>query len=101
MSDEWKQCIRLMPPSGMELKQAQVTGNAPDHVTVEVIWEPAGKAGSAPVKRDTPQTVSPGETVPACPECGSPMRLREKKDGTGKFYGCSTFPKCKGLRPVK
>jgi ssDNA-binding Zn-finger/Zn-ribbon topoisomerase 1 len=37
-----------------------------------------------------------------CGECGSPMVLREtkrfpQKDGTpGKFYGCSTFPACRG-----
>jgi len=29
-----------------------------------------------------------------CPDCGAPMRLRDGKKG--KFYGCSTYPKCKG-----
>ena len=35
-----------------------------------------------------------------CPKCGSPMVLREAKNGqnTGKqFLGCSRYPKCKGV----
>jgi len=31
-----------------------------------------------------------------CPECGSPMVLRNGR--YGKFYGCSRFPYCKGTR---
>jgi len=32
--------------------------------------------------------------TPKCPLCGADMVLREGYKG--KFYGCSTFPKCKG-----
>ena len=28
-----------------------------------------------------------------CPECGSPVNLKEGKHGL--FYGCSKFPKCR------
>jgi ssDNA-binding Zn-finger/Zn-ribbon topoisomerase 1 len=28
-----------------------------------------------------------------CPDCGSPMRLRDSR--FGKFYGCVRFPACK------
>ncbi|MFC1890745.1 topoisomerase DNA-binding C4 zinc finger domain-containing protein, partial [Thermodesulfobacteriota bacterium] len=31
-----------------------------------------------------------------CPRCNSPMVL--KKGRYGKFYGCSTYPKCRGTR---
>ncbi|MCE5300503.1 MAG: topoisomerase DNA-binding C4 zinc finger domain-containing protein [Spirochaetia bacterium] len=34
--------------------------------------------------------------APKCPQCGSEMKLRE--GSRGKFYGCSTFPKCKGTK---
>ena len=37
-----------------------------------------------------------------CPLCGSAMVLRTAKKGPtagSLFYGCSTFPKCKGTRP--
>lgn len=35
-----------------------------------------------------------------CPKCGSDMVLRETKKGENKgkaFWGCSTFPKCRGM----
>lgn len=38
---------------------------------------------------------------PSCPVCSSAMVLRQAKRGsnTGKsFWGCSTFPQCKGTR---
>jgi four helix bundle suffix protein len=34
---------------------------------------------------------------PACPLCEKPMRLRQS--AKGEFWGCSTYPECKGLRP--
>jgi hypothetical protein len=44
------------------------------------------------------------QVVPVCPKCGAPMVLRTvKKEGEhqGKqFYGCSTFPKCRGILPL-
>jgi restriction system protein len=39
------------------------------------------------------------EVLPACPRCGAPMVLRTAKKGANagrQFYGCSTFPKCRG-----
>lgn len=33
------------------------------------------------------------KTEKICPECGSPLLLRENK--YGKFYACSNYPKCK------
>ncbi|RME47503.1 MAG: DUF2726 domain-containing protein [Caldilineae bacterium] len=41
--------------------------------------------------------------VPSCPKCGSPMVIRTVKKGQhqGKqFYGCSNFPKCRGVLPL-
>ena len=35
--------------------------------------------------------------VPGCPRCGRPMVVRTGP--TGRFYGCSQFPKCRGTRP--
>jgi DNA topoisomerase-1 len=36
--------------------------------------------------------------APACPKCGAPM---VKRSGPrGKFWGCSTFPKCTGTRSL-
>lgn len=36
--------------------------------------------------------------APVCPKCNSPMVKR--KGPRGEFWGCSTFPKCKGTRPL-
>ena len=38
---------------------------------------------------------------PSCPKCGNKMILREAKIGANKgnkFWGCSMYPKCKGIR---
>jgi ATP-dependent DNA helicase RecQ len=37
---------------------------------------------------------------PACPICGAPMVLKVARSGAnagGKFWGCSKYPKCKGI----
>jgi four helix bundle suffix protein len=36
--------------------------------------------------------------APDCPQCGKPMRRR--KSAKGDFWGCATFPDCKGTRPA-
>jgi len=39
----------------------------------------------------------------SCPKCGSPMVLRESKNGAKsgeKFLGCSRFPKCRGTSAI-
>ena len=38
-----------------------------------------------------------------CPKCGGEMVLRETKKGENfgkQFLGCSSFPKCRGIRVV-
>ena len=43
------------------------------------------------------------EPGPACPKCRSPMVRRVATQGTNQgkaFYGCSTYPKCRGLLPI-
>lgn len=40
------------------------------------------------------------QSNPRCPRCRSPMILREAKKGQNigkKFWGCSNFPKCRGV----
>jgi DNA topoisomerase-1 len=44
----------------------------------------------APAKKATPAV----EVSQTCPECGSPMKLRNSRRGF--FLGCSKYPKCKG-----
>ena len=62
-------------------------------------------SGPAPVTPvQPPQTTQPvpGEAIPDCPKCGLKMTLRTRNDGTGRqFWGCSSFPRCNGIRPYK
>ncbi len=48
------------------------------------------------------RTISPGqEQIPKCPKCGAEMVLRTAAKGPHKgekFYGCSRFPKCRGVK---
>jgi DNA topoisomerase-1 len=55
--------------------------------------EKLGDAVPAPrPKKETPAV----EVSETCPECGSPMKLR---NGRGRwFLGCSKYPKCRGTR---
>lgn len=41
--------------------------------------------------------------APACPNCGKPMMKRTQTRGQGQgreFWGCSDFPKCRGIRQM-
>jgi len=44
------------------------------------------------------EMVSKKEINITCPKCESPMTVKNGK--YGQFYGCSTFPKCKGTRKL-
>ncbi len=33
-----------------------------------------------------------------CPDCGAPMVSRLNKKTQQRFWGCSTFPQCRGTR---
>jgi four helix bundle suffix protein len=42
-------------------------------------------------------------TAPVCPQCGKPMVLRMARKGPragSQFWGCSSFPDCRGTRPL-
>lgn len=41
--------------------------------------------------------------APDCPVCGKPMLKRMQRKGQmqgREFWGCSDYPRCKGLRPI-
>lgn len=41
------------------------------------------------------------ENLPTCPECGAPMVRRTARRGSNagkQFWGCSSFPRCHGIR---
>ncbi len=57
---------------------------------------PSGEAAS----RVTPKAA---DASPACPRCGAAMVHRVARQGAnagGAFWGCSAYPKCRGVRAV-
>jgi restriction system protein len=51
--------------------------------------------------RSAPQPEAPA--APACPVCSSPMVRRMAKRGANansEFWGCTTYPKCRGTRSI-
>lgn len=50
-------------------------------------------------KRVEPVPKPKSKSVPDCPNCGSEMKLRTARKGKyagQQFWGCSSFPKCRG-----
>jgi four helix bundle suffix protein len=41
------------------------------------------------------------EGNPPCPVCGKPMRRRTAGKTSSQFWGCTTYPNCKGTRPIE
>lgn len=62
------------------------------------------------VQAPNPDAASPSfqenvgsQEVPSCPHCGKPMILRTSRRGANagsRFWGCSTYPACKGILQV-
>ena len=68
---------------------------------------PISIEGVPGMKREKPKPTSKGKAAKSgvkCPQCGSPMILRQGKNGP--FWGCSRYPECrasaddKGGKPV-
>jgi restriction system protein len=63
-----------------------------DYLLSEMRKERAAEASAAAL---------PEANTPACPECGMQMVMRTARKGPdagSPFWGCSTFPKCRGTR---
>ncbi len=64
---------------------------------------PSAAVSVAPPRQDVPANTRPASVSVSCPVCDGPMVQRLTKRGTssGKmFWGCSTYPDCKGTRPI-
>ena len=66
---------------------------AQEHVEGAVAAAPRSSGGNGQGRQQAPQG---GGNGPAgtCPDCGKPMYERQRKDGSGSFYGCSNYPAC-------
>lgn len=75
----------------------------------EVLADRAGQATSSTQPCTTQVTeplTSPHTQVlevhdlPSCPRCGAFMVKRQGSQGASYFWGCTTYPECKGTRPA-
>lgn len=58
---------------------------------------------STTTSQRTPEYVTAAIADPSCPNCGSAMIKRTAKQGTNignVFWGCSGYPKCRGIIPI-
>ena len=54
-----------------------------------------------PVAEQAANDEAPPVRVPTCPACGLPMITRTARRGPragGKFWGCTAYPRCHGIR---
>lgn len=76
-------------------------GPRPTSAVVEERVEPVIVAE---VAKAPPVAEPPAKPVaPACPHCRKPMVIRVARSGAnagGDFWGCSSYPGCKGIRPI-
>jgi restriction system protein len=59
--------------------------------------------GTHPFSTTQPQAVPQQSNSPPCPSCGSVMAKRKARQGANagrEFWGCVTYPTCKGTRPL-
>lgn len=59
---------------------------------------------SASLQKGTTLSANAGDDASrSCPKCGKPMIRRQAKTGQnagGYFFGCSTYPACRGILPI-
>lgn len=56
---------------------------------------PVCKTGIMQRDKDHYSCYGCGHRLPACPECGSVMTVRENRTSKQKFFGCSSYPRCR------
>ena len=93
--------------SGQFTKEARrfVEGRSIELVDTQVLLQMVQDTQAA--ERSTPSSQPAFRTeqrvTPACPRCGSEMALKQAKRGAGagqEFWGCMTYPACRGTRSV-
>ncbi len=76
--------------------QCQSTTEQSEPVTATVFPQAQAEAPAT-----EPKATSQATTRPDCPRCGVAMELRTARQGANAgnaFWGCSTYPKCRGTR---
>jgi len=87
---------------GFVVASGQFTSSAKEFVqgrNIELI-DGANIVNSIDVNSVSEKTIQPGDVNPKCPKCDAGMVRRTARPGANagnQFWGCSTYPKCKGI----
>jgi len=81
--------------------QRFAAGKPIELITGEALFELIRSVQTNPAN-PTPQTCeSPmRETTPPCPKCGKEMHLRANRRTNERFWGCTSYPSCRGTRQL-
>ena len=74
-----------------------------DGAELTTIIKTIKQSSSKPATQNTPQASPSATAHPNCPTCGSVMVRRTAKQGINAgnlFWGCSMYPKCRGVVPI-
>ncbi|MEC3767242.1 MULTISPECIES: restriction endonuclease [Cupriavidus] len=89
--------IELIDGEALSALVKRVRAAAP----VDFTARPSAPASSHAASMQPPQQEARPPGAPACPRCGAAMIQRISKQGANAgnpFWGCTTFPKCRGVR---
>lgn len=81
--------------------RAFAEGRSIELVDARSLKKLVGSSASAPMPASAPAKAAVAAATPNCPVCDSPMVKRPAKRGPnagGFFWGCSQYPKCRGVR---
>jgi len=87
--------IELIDGSALKAMMDGVRSARPEAVSARGV--PAGAA-------KPPQQTATSIAEPTCPRCGGQMLKRIAKQGSNAgraFWGCTAFPKCRGITPIE
>jgi very-short-patch-repair endonuclease/predicted RNA-binding Zn-ribbon protein involved in translation (DUF1610 family) len=78
--------------------------NPPEEKPADVpVANPLPSPVTIPVANTSNTQTSTASTSPKCPSCGAEMVRRKAKSGQNagnEFWGCSQFPRCKGIMAI-
>lgn len=90
---------------GWQQRMSHVSNLKKTHAPQPSTPSPSKKAVAptpiTPSTQESEHSPSPSASTPPCPKCGSPMVLRTSKQTGSQFWGCPTFPKCRGVRQLQ
>ncbi|MCH2141053.1 MAG: RecQ family ATP-dependent DNA helicase [Phycisphaerales bacterium] len=59
---------------------------------------PATATSADQSSSDSEDTADDENATPDCPKCGSHMTIRRRRSDGNPFWGCTTYPRCKGTK---